>query len=433
MTNSKSEVRPFRGIRYSDELTKSATQLVAPPYDNISEEQKQELLQRHPKNVVRLILPEQKGDADWYPKAAEMFRAWREDGTLTRDTEPAIYLYEQAFDAFGHKATRRGFMAVKRLEERGAGGTHPHEKTFEGPKADRLKLMHAVGANMSPIFVIYSDEKVESLQTLDAASPQLILEAEDQFGAKHRLYKVTDEKAHKKLEEIMAGRELLIADGHHRYETALNYRDAMREKHPDAGPEALWNFQMMFFSPMEDPGLVVLPWHRGIKPGPVPEDLEKRLDAYFTVTRLTGKPASEVTQILEDASANGTAFSLYRGGNLTLLAAKPEAKDEMARLYPDAKEEPLQRLEVNILHRLVIDGALGLTDEDYSERLTFIRDPQECVRRVDSGELAMVFFLRGAPVEQVAEIARAGLKMPQKSTDFFPKLLSGLLFNPLHE
>lgn len=433
MTTSSptTEVKPFRGILYSRNLLGQADDLIAPPYDNISPAQKAELLARHPNNVVRLILPPGADDGNWHATAAKFFGEWTESGILVREKTPAIYLYEQEFDHNGRTHRRRGFIALKRLEERGQGGTIPHERTFDGPKADRLKLMRAVPANLSPIFVIYSDAENEALCILDSADPGLILEAKDNYGARHRLIRVTNPAAHSALREVMATRRLLIADGHHRFETAMNYRDEMREKEPDAPADAPWNYQMMFFSPMEDPGLLILPWHRAVAAGPVPQDFLSRLAPWFEAVPVPGSQKDQVIELLAQRRGNQPAFAVYRKGGLTILQGRQSVSAEMESIYPNPAEAPLRSLDVGILHRLVIERGLGFSEGDAAARLQYIRSPKEAMERTDSGEFALVLFINPTPVQQVMEVANAGLRMPHKSTDFFPKLLTGMVMNPL--
>ena len=287
------EIRPFRGVRYDMALVGALSDVVAPPYDVIDSALQDKLYAASPFNVIRLELnrpePDDAPGADRYSRAAKFLKEWRRDGVLRADNEPALYLHDQTFTIEGKTFTRSGFLARVRLEPFGQGRIYPHEQTLSGPKADRLSLYKATGFNLSPVFGLYPDENTEVIRALEAGvRDRTPLEATDHLGVIHRLWPVTNGTAQTAVSGLMADKSIFIADGHHRYETGLKYRDDLAASGELAGDDDPANFVMMQLVGMSDPGLLILPTHRLVTgfAGLTSETLAKALAPEFDITIL---------------------------------------------------------------------------------------------------------------------------------------------------
>jgi len=430
---------PFRALRYDPQRIPDLAAVVTPPYDVISAEAQLRYRRRHPHNFVRLILaredPPDGGGRDRYDRAARAYRGWREDGILRRDPAPAIYLYEQAFTLGGRGFRRRGFLAGLRLEEYQAGVVFPHERTFSRHKDDRLRLMRACPANLEAILGFYAGPAAPVAALLErgmSGPPAVALT--DEEGEEHRLWPLTDPGEIRLLQGALADRPVFIADGHHRYETALQFRDERRRELGAAG-EA--DFVLANLIHAEDPGLVILPTHRILRQPPAggAAALRAGLERHFQVAEIPvdpGRPGAGLAAVLADLSAAGpgrAVFALYaRGAAILRLALRGEAAP------PAAEGEPacVSRLPVAILHRLVIGELYGMAGPGAGgEQIGYTRDAEEAFRAVATGEAQTALFLSPPRVEDVRAVACAGGRMPQKSTYFYPKVLSGLLVRPL--
>lgn len=412
-------IAPFRALRFNPQKVGDLSRVVAPPYDVISPEAQEELYQRDPHNVVRLILGRQfSGDDDKnnrYTRAAADFRVWRDEGILIQDDEESVYLYEQVFEIQGlGPRTRRGFMAVRRLEEYGTGRMIPHEKTLEGPKADRLLLMKGCGANLSPIFALYSDPLRELPGRME---PFFRRDSEvdifDQEGVRHRLWRVTDQGFFRDVDRILREKKIFIADGHHRYETAMAYRNWIREKEGGLSEDAPSNFVLMYFAEMLDPGLVVLPTHRVLHnfPGFHRPDFEAKLKKEFRITR-SDLPLKPFLALLRERGRNGQALGVLFPGEREgwiLEGMKPRSKT---------------KIDTMTLHETI----LGHQDPRF---LRFVQEEEEISASLKESDVQAVFLLNAPRMEDLREVFEAGQVLPPKSTFFYPKLLSGLLINPV--
>lgn len=411
-------IHPFRAYRYSAKAGDPAD-LVTQPYDKIPDELRERYLAASPYNFVRLI----KGPAEesFYSSARTLLDEWIAAGILEQDPAPALYPYIQEFDHpdTGERLVRKAFISTLELEDYDNGVVHRHERTHRGPKLDRLRLTEATGAYFGQLFFLYDDPKGTIDQRIDeaTASPPL-LEVEEQ-GVKHKLWRIDDPAVIEAIQQTMAGRKLLIADGHHRYETALAYRDA----HPEQPGGAR---VMLSLVNMRSPGLIVLPTHRaleGLENLRLDEVIERALP-YFDVERL--ESAGALQSRLADAPREPAAVGMVFEGDdgAYLFTAKPEA---LAPLLADQSEEQ-RKLDVVILHKALLGAALGVSDEDVRELrgISYIRGFELAVEAVRSGGKQVVFLLRAIEAPEIAEISFAGGVMPQKSTDFYPKLLSGL-------
>jgi uncharacterized protein (DUF1015 family) len=416
------DVQPLRALRYDPEVAGPIGDLVAPPYDVIDAEQRAALAARSPHNVVEIDLPQGDG-GDPYEHAAELFAAWREEGAIVQDAAPALWVLRQDYmGPDGRQLTRHGFFCRIRVEEYGPGRIRPHERTHPGPREDRLRLTRATKANLSPIFVLYSDASGAARETIDAATgAQPDAEVTDGEGTRHTLWRLGDERAIAAIQEALSDAELLIADGHHRYETARVYAE-------EIGGEGPHRYVLTCLVSLEDPGLTVFPTHRLIRDttSHTQEALAGTLRADFDIEPV--EPGD-----LRPPDGDGPLELGYidahfkRGFRLSL-------KDQaIADAALEGHPEPYRRLDTAVLEALVLKGPLALTDDDidHMRGLGYARSDAEALELVLSGAYDAAFFLRPTPVRQVQEIAATGINMPPKTTYFYPKVPTGLVFNPL--
>ena len=402
------EIRPLHAIHYAPDVDLDA--VVAPPYDVIDDEQRAALLARSPHNVVEIDLPQ---GGDPYGSAAATFRAWQDEGVLVTDDEPALWVLTQDYTTpDGEQKTRSGFFAAVKVEDYGPGRIRPHERTHPGPKEDRLRLTRATQANLSPIFSLYSGTAAwEALAPATQAEP--FGTTTDADGTVNRLWRVGDPQVIERVTQALGDAELLIADGHHRYETARVYAE-------EAGtPEA--GYVLMCLVALEDPGLTVFPTHRLVKGRG-----QERYEALAHVLR----EKFAVREVTEDELGPPPVEGPPEFGYLDSHFKQPF---RLTYLGEPPLEGPLGRLDAAVLEHVLLKGVLGLTDDDIShlDGFGYARDRRQAVDLVTSGEFDVAFLLRPTPVSQVQQIAAAGESMPPKSTYFFPKVPTGLIFNPL--
>jgi uncharacterized protein (DUF1015 family) len=414
------DVQPLRALHYSL-AARSLGDLVAPPYDVIDAAQREALMARSPVNVVAVDLPE--GDSDPYATARDLFDAWQMQGILVRDTQPALWVHTQHYTGpEGSTFTRRGFFCRVRIEDYGPGRVRPHERTHAGPKEDRLRLTRATKTNLSPIFSLYSDPTNAAWGALESFTSQPPWgEVTDDEGTVHRLWRVDDPDAIASVQAVTRDAELLIADGHHRYETARTYAE-------EVGGEGEHQYVLMCLVALEDPGLTVFPTHRLVK------GLDR--DRQETLGRMLRRDF-EITEVpLEEIAPTGSGGPLQLGyiDSHHQRAYRLTFKDQALATQALAdRSEAYQHLDTGVLEALILKGTLELTDDDISHLRNFgyARDAEQAVSMVQAGEFDAAFLMRPTPIEQVRDIAAAGENMPPKSTYFFPKLLTGLLFSPL--
>jgi uncharacterized protein (DUF1015 family) len=437
------EIMPFKGIVYQGEKVGGLDKVVTPPYDVIDSRAQQEFYDLSPYNSIRLILGKEfltdDDKENKYTRAAEAFQEWLSEGILTRDEEPSIYLYEEEFnDTKGIRRRRRGFIAQLKLEELGKGNVFPHEETMSKPKEDRLRLTRACNANFSQVFGLYSASSLQVGQILSQISqggPRM--EVTDGDGVIHRVWSTSSEDIISQLQEALKDSKIYIADGHHRYETALNYRNEERARTGDRSGKAPFDYVMMMFVAIDDPGLVVFPFHRvlkGLDEGFV-SGIPGALSSIFSVKDYkvpSGQGREGCARLLSEMeSANQYAFGMYSGHEnfrLFTLNADDEAID---KLVPGDMSLDKKRLDVTILHSVIFE-LLGLNaDNRKADDIEFVRDENKVLEMVDSGEYQLAFFLNPTEVDSVRRIAENGEKMPQKSTYFYPKLLTGLVFRSI--
>ncbi len=421
------DIKGLRALRYDLEKAGKIEELTCPPYDIISEEQRKEFLTRNPYNVIRLELP--RGE-DPYEGAGRTLNDWLSSGILKRDMEEGVYIYEEEFLSqadHGEKKSLRGLICLVRLEEFEAGVVLPHEETLSKAKQDRFDLMGATGCNFSQIYSLYQDEAHVTRKRLDALASTCEPRYSFSDGlVTHRLWVVNDPVAIEALQEDFAPRKLYIADGHHRYETALNYRRFCREQNKYC-PGA--DYVMMMLVDMADPGLVVFPTHRLMRglENFSGHDLLTACEELFEIAVQPDKEASEAA--LQGAYEGGRhAFALYDGVKWHTLTLREESS--LDALLPGLSTAS-RRLDVTILHSLILERVLGIDKENMANQvnLTYTRSAEEAVQSVDKGESCACFLLNPTRVEEIGQVAANGEKMPQKSTYFYPKLITGLVMN----
>jgi uncharacterized protein (DUF1015 family) len=437
-------LRPFQGVRYDPERV-DLSLVVAPPYDVISPADQRRYYQQDPHNVVRLIAgevrPADTPEDNKYTRAAAFFREWLAQGILRREASPRLYVYRHQFTdpISAESRSRVGLLGVVELEPFGRW-VLPHEQTHARAKADRLSLTRAVIANLSPVFALYEDPRsaVGPLIAPAMATPPLLsITGED--GDQHSVWSIDEDQRFAQLAEVLKGSPLYIADGHHRYETALNFRNYQRQQHPDAPPDAAFNYVLMLVVDVRDPGLTILPTHR------VLHDLE-RFDAGELVRRLSARHRL----VRRDSRAALLAAMQYEvpspaggggqggGHRIGAVIPSPSGRGQRGGYFtidierPDATD-PVSRLDVSVLHEEILQRELGLTSAELEQEryLSYSRDVETVLKRVESGAAQAAFLLRPPAVSDVVEVAQARQVMPQKSTYFYPKPASGIVFNPL--
>ncbi|MGA2454612.1 MAG: DUF1015 domain-containing protein [Solirubrobacteraceae bacterium] len=415
------DVQPLRAIHYDPAVVGPLADVVAPPYDVIDAGQRAALIARSPFNVVAVDLPQ--GEPDPYTAAHELFASWQQQGALVRDEQPALWAHTQDYTGpDGVRRTRRGFFCRVRIEDYGPGRVRPHERTHPGPKEDRLRLTRATQANISPIFSLYSDPGDAAWQALAPATEQPPwADITDADGTVHRLWRVSDPDAIAAVQDAARDAELLIADGHHRYETMQSYAD-------EIGGDGEHRYILMCLVALEDPGLTVFPTHRLI--GGLDEQrrqaLEQALTRDFDIVEV---PIEEVAPPPGEGPLQLGYFN-GRDGRALRLSIKDQAIADAAL---PGYSEAYRHLDTGVLETLLLKNALGYSDDDIAHfnGLFYARDTAEALAMVRSGDYDAAFLMRPTPVGQVRDVAGAGENMPPKSTYFFPKLLTGLLFNPL--
>ena len=429
------EIIPFRALHYNAGLVGDLANVVTQPYDKISSEMQARYYNLSPYNLARIIRrrPGGGGPAADYQGAAQDFHDWVGRGVLVPDRAPILYVYDQQYEVPGQaegRRTRRGFIGLCRLEDYGAHVVHRHEETLSGPKTDRLELLRATRAHFGQIFLLYSDPEGEIERELGVQSTGNPWErVEDEYGTVHSVWRLDERSAIERVAERIRDKKLVIADGHHRYETALAYRDRCREQ----GGNGRAEYVMATFVRMESDGLTILPTHRVVH-GLASFDWVAFLSAagrFFEVEALdvTGSGSewgAGFAARLADAGRERPSLGAYAGaGRLVLLRLRQEA--DLASALADVQPGQ-RRLDVILLHRLILEGALGIDRQAVREErsLRYERDLRVAAGQVERGEANLCFLMNATPIEAVRDNALAGDPLPQKSTDFYPKLLSGL-------
>lgn len=424
------EIAPFQALRYDPQLVR-LEDVVTQPYDKITPEMQAKYYELSPHNLVRIILGRQfetdNPEFNVYTRAAEYLHDWRAGGILKQDVEPSLYFYSQTFTVPGSRvlAERRGIIALGRLHDYADKVVYRHEQTLAKPRADRLNLLRHTKAHFGQIFMLYNDPEAEIEQLL-ASEEEPDASILDEYEVLHRLWRIHDAGIVQTIQQLMRDKKLLIADGHHRYETALAYRDERRSQAGNTDQQATYEFVMMTFIRMESPGLVILPTHR-IVHGLPDFDHDRMLETarrFFEIRRIQPRTESRAaTTLLEEAGEGGTAFvALTRQGSYLMRARKRPIQEALGAVSARQRD-----LDVVQLHRVLLERVLGISEEAIRNQahVKYERDAFEAISCVRQGA-NVAFLMNPARMEQVRDIAFAGEVLPQKSTDFYPKLLSGL-------
>lgn len=425
------EIKGYKGLRFNCEKAGKIEELVCPPYDIISDQQREEYIKTNPHNIIRLELP--KGD-DKYNKAAEILKDWLENGILIKEDKPAIYIYEEEFTAYGERKAIKGIICRVKLEEFSKGIILPHEFTLSKAKEDRLNLMKATNCNFSQIYSLYMDGGKNTLGKIDSLSKsEPDIQLQDNDNVTHRMWIIKDEKAIADICSDFTDRKLYIADGHHRYETALNYRNYLREQGLAKEGDAC-DYQMMMLVDMEHPGLVVFPTHRLVR-NLDSFNAERVIDGckeYFDVTEHSDINTIEST-LMELYNQGKKAYAFYCGGSSYKLLVLKDT-NIIKKLLPNASTAT-QQLDVTILHTLILEKIFGIDAENMAKQinLTYTKIFDEAISSVQQGNSQCAFILNPTRVSEIREVASNGEKMPQKSTYFYPKMITGLVMNQLED
>ncbi|MBN1564388.1 MAG: DUF1015 domain-containing protein [Anaerolineae bacterium] len=431
-------VKPFRGIRYNTRRIPALQTVISQPYDRIDDDLQQQYYDLSPYNIVRIIQGKTHDDdqptgPNVYTRARDYYQQWQAENVLVRENTPAFYAYEQTFTVENETYIRLGMIAAVELTDFDEGTILPHERTHAGPKEDRLRLLRTIQANTEQIFILYPDAE----NTINALIRQAIANHDPAIDVveiwendvRQRLWPITDPAILAAIQAEMAPkRGLIIADGHHRYGTGLNYRDEQSAAYPDAPANAAFNFVQATLVSMDDPGLVVLPTHREICnfAGKTPAEILKQAAAYFAIT-----PVSNLETCLDAVNQAGHTFGFYGGAGFYVLTLKNTA--DLDALIPDDQSDDWKNLAVSVLHKLILEQIAGVPVAGIEDKsmIRYHRDAALAVRNIDAGQGNFVFFVSPTRMEQIKAVAGQGEKMPQKSTDFYPKVISGLSMLPL--
>ena len=421
------EIRPFKGLRYNPETAGDMGGIICPPYDIIPPSMQQELYDSSGYNAVRLELPK---EDDPYGAAAERLAQWVQEGALMQDDEPALYPYFQTYnDPEGNTYTRKGFFCALRLHEFSEKKVLPHERTLSGPKKDRLNLFKKTRANISSIFGLYADEELQADRAIEefADNHEPVVDAAFQ-GVRNRLWKMTDPDIVATVQQVLLDRQVYIADGHHRYETGVNYRNLRAEENPSHTGDEPYNFILIYLANIFDEGLIIFPLHRMVHSLEQfsPEGLIETLSTNFEVKPLGGR--EDLKLYLEGESSSHVYGVVTSGGVWGMRLKNPPAT-----LLGDSVPGPLLQLSVVVLHELILQRMLGITPEAMRSQanLVYEEDDRKVFDAVENGDIQVGFIVKPTTVQQVRDISQAGEVMPQKSTYFYPKIMTGLVMHRL--
>ena len=429
----KIQFKPFRAIRFSDQI-ESPADVLAPPYDVISPDEQQALYQRHDQNIVRLDFGTQyltdTPEDNRYSRASIHLEAWLMDGTLGRDSDPSYYLYEHSYQADGQTKHLRGILGAGKLFQFEEGVVIPHENTMPGPIEDRLELTKACEANLSPIYTLFDDAEGAFFNLTEAVWARVpTTDLTTQSGDQYRLWKVSDESLISQLYHFLEQKKLLIADGHHRYTTALHFRDYCRKTTQSSDP--LSDYTLMFATPLQNEGLTIYPTHRVVfdLPDFNPQVFRGRLEEFFEISLVADVMAFHAEAATRASKSIGV--SIPGESTVWLLNLKPLAN--IRGFFPEGASDVLCRLDVSILQNIILQGILGYSLDDIraQRRIRYLKSDQAVVDAVATGSVQAAFVLQATRLDEMRDVCLNGEKMPQKSTYFYPKLITGLVINPV--
>ena len=410
------EIRPFRAIRYTEKAG-NMEDLITQPYDKITPEMQDRYYEESEYNYCRLILPKEENR---YEIAKKRLEEWISSGILKKDEERALYIYFQDFEVLGKKYTRKGFISAVKLHPFEEKVVLPHEKTHKGPKIDRLNMLRATKKNLEAGFMLYPDKERKTIEILEKASKEEpIIDAVDEYGVRNRIWMLTDPDDIRAIQDVIGPEQVVIADGHHRYETAVTFRDEMRSQFPDYTGDEAFNFRMTLMVPIQDEGLVVLPTHRLLLKHELKEEHIKEIERYFETRELDRK---EVEEFLEKKREK-KAFVAYDGRRFIGMVLKD--MDAIQDFFRHEYSEEYRNLDVVVLRDVIFEGIMGAVDLKIDESIAYERWIDDSIRRVDSGDAKVAFLMNPTGADQVLAVAKNGERMPEKSTDFYPKMVSG--------
>ncbi len=422
------DVYSFNGYRYNQKKTDNLNQIVTPPYDKINKKDQEQFYKSSPYNIVRLIKGKDNGRSNKYQKAAELLDKWIEKEILIKEQKPCFYAYYQEYDINGDKKVRKGFVGLGKIDDK--KGVKAHENTLEGPKADRLKLLRATEANFGHIFMLYSDKKNYITKKIDdyLVNNKSLNSVVDRDNNIHKLWKIENPDLIKIIKENMKEKTLYIADGHHRYQTALNFKNECLKK----GYQGDFDKRLMTFINIEDPGLKILATHRlvyGLKDFN-PERFLDKIKKYFKVFEYNNSQQM-FTKLKEDKEKKHSFGYKSKQGKYCVLTL--QNSNIIQELAPE-KSSSWHKLDVAILHKAILEKYLGIGEKELQEKsnLDYIRYKEKALDKLEKENYQACFILNPTPVKQVKSVADRGEKMPQKSTDFYPKLLTGLIMHKLN-
>jgi uncharacterized protein (DUF1015 family) len=412
------DIKPFRAIRYTEKAG-DPKNLITQPYDKIDPALQREYYEKSAYNYCRLILPLENNR---YEAAQQRLQKWLIEGMIAKDEKPAVFVSRQEFTLSGKKCTRTGLIAAMRLYSYGENMVFPHEVTYKAPKADRLNMLRAVQKDLEPVFLIYSDPEnvtVDVFSEVTKAKPAI--DIEDSFGVKHALWRVTDSLSLKLVQQAMDDKKLVITDGHHRYESAITYRDEMREKGKWTEDSA-FNFHMCYMVPVQDEGLVVLPTHRLLRECELNSEILQSLKDFFTVSEIA--PTVEALESFLESHNTEHAFCIYDGSKAysLLLHSYKTAYELVIAGCP--KEACF--LDVVLLRDVIFKHIMKLSKLKMDENILYAESTRNALKKVDTGQAKLAFLVNPINPETVWQIAQKNWRLPEKSTDFYPKPVSGL-------
>ena len=429
-------IAPFRGVFYNQKKIRDLSKVIAPPYDIISKEEQEKLYKKSPYNFVRLDLSQ---EPDAYASVPHLLADWQSQAILERDETPAIYFSSQRFKLKGgEQKLRLGYFALTELEDFSSGNIKPHEKTLAAPKEDRLNLMVACNAQLSPIFALYSqaNQTINRILSIAVEGVAPFIETELDDGDVIKLWRITDPAVIEKVQREMVEQTILIADGHHRYEATLRYRELLRSQHGSGTGREAYNFILTYFAEISDDNLVVLPTHRlvrGFTHKPFLE-LEEALQTYFYVEQHPKTPEgkSSFLKALKTAAKKHRVIGASFKRDPRYLILRMKNKRIMQRLAKDLSA-PLRELDVSTLHLLILEHILGMSAEQQvsGETIRYAQDEDNVLQALEKEDFQAAFILTATKKEEIQSVVASGEKMPQKSTYFYPKLASGLLVNKI--
>ncbi len=413
------EIKPFKGIEYNKDKVDDMEEIITQPYDKINDELRNKYYKNSEYNYCRLILPKEENR---YEKAKERLNNWLRESILRKRSKPGIYVYMQDFEVLGKKHTRKGFVSAVKLHPFEEEIVLPHEETHKGPKIDRLNMLRSTEKNLEAGFMLYSDPEKTSIDLFeDVTDKEPLFEATDEYGVHSRVWRVEDERHIKTIEKVLEGEQIVIADGHHRYETAVNFRDELRAKNPEWQESDAFNWRMTYMVPVEDSGLVVLPGHRLLLKHELKnEDIEK-LKEYFETYQVE---INEAEGFLEE-NKDTISFVVYDGD--CTLGLRLRDKSDIEKFLSEDYSEDYKNLDVVVLRDVIFEGIMGASDLDIDVTIAYERWSDDAVERVNKGDATVAFLVNATKPEQVLKVAKNGERMPENSTDFYPKVNSGFM------